>query len=544
MTRIHSFLLLLATVAPCLGASASTQACRPKPGSNSTAAGFPAGFDGFVESVLKDLHVPGMSVALVNGNQTFTKAYGYAHLSDKKATPDTIWLGASTTKAFVGATLSHFINNKTYPDKLTKGWKTPISDIIPDDFVLTDEWATKHLTLEDAISHQTGLPRHDYAWRYSNANGTERTPIRDVVRTLRHLELVAEPRAAVQYNNLVYITLSHVIETLAGKPLKTVFKELIWEPLGMNSTFLDVDEAKAAAGDRMATGYGWHINNSSFVEIKRDTLQASGAAGIITTVEDHARWLHSLIDMSGPLSKAVHKDIRRGRSIFSDQPWVEGGLDVKLYALGWQRTTFFGEELFFHGGESLAFGTTMWWIPSRKFGAVAMGSVYEHANEASVAVIRRLAAEALDVPPEKRINDLAESIKKMDQLDHNLDTAATDIYPKFDKDNRAPPPAALSALAGTYEDPGYGPLVFKPTSNSSNFELLAERPDMLYQYNVRLEHVSGNDWMAWFESRIASRLPTEVFEAHFTFAGNASKALTINFFAEPKRYNVTFNKVA
>lgn len=40
-------------------------------------------------------------------------------------------------------------------------WTTPISQIIPDDFVLSDAWATEHLTLEDALSHRTGLPRHD-----------------------------------------------------------------------------------------------------------------------------------------------------------------------------------------------------------------------------------------------------------------------------------------------------------------------------------------------------------------------------------------------
>lgn len=40
-------------------------------------------------------------------------------------------------------------------------WTTPIAQIIPADFVLADPWATEHITLEDALSHRTGLPRHD-----------------------------------------------------------------------------------------------------------------------------------------------------------------------------------------------------------------------------------------------------------------------------------------------------------------------------------------------------------------------------------------------
>ncbi len=136
-------------------------------------------------------------------------------------------------KAFVRATLSQFIQDKTYPALLEKGWNTPISSIIPDDFVLADDWATQHVTLEDAISHRTGLPRHDNSWRYST-NGSQ-TLVRDVVRNLCHLPLTAEPRASRQYCNLIYMVLSHVSETVTKRPLKTTFKELICGPLGMTS---------------------------------------------------------------------------------------------------------------------------------------------------------------------------------------------------------------------------------------------------------------------------------------------------------------------
>lgn len=70
-------------------------------------------------------------------------------------------------------------------------WTTPIASLIPDDFVLMDDaWATAHITLEDALSHRTGLPRHDKSTSHwvDGEDGDRRvaTP-RDVVRSLRYL---------------------------------------------------------------------------------------------------------------------------------------------------------------------------------------------------------------------------------------------------------------------------------------------------------------------------------------------------------------------
>ena len=75
-------------------------------------------------------------------------------------------------------------------------WKTPVSSLIPDDFVLEDEWATKHITIEDILSHRTGMPRHDMSYG-GTYEGRKPTP-RDVVRALRYLPMTEEPRVRFQ----------------------------------------------------------------------------------------------------------------------------------------------------------------------------------------------------------------------------------------------------------------------------------------------------------------------------------------------------------
>lgn len=113
-------------------------------------------------------------------------------------------------------------------------WDTPISNLIRDDFVLEDDHATTHTTIEDILSHRTGMPRHDSSYG-GTYDGHEGTP-RDYVRALRYLPLSAELRTRYQYCNMMYVTAAYVIETLTGFWLGDLLRERIWKPLEMKST--------------------------------------------------------------------------------------------------------------------------------------------------------------------------------------------------------------------------------------------------------------------------------------------------------------------
>lgn len=245
------------------------------------------------------------------------------------------------------------------------------------------------------------MPRHDLSWKYAT-NGSH-TPVRDAVRNLRHLYLTTEPRTVYQYCNMMYLVLSHVIETVTQQPLKATFKELIWAPLGMTSTYLDLQEAKDSP-HHLATGYYWDNATQSHGAIRHDTLQESGAAGIITSVADHAKWVRSLLHHTPPLTAAAHADIRTPRFLARAKPAAD--MDVGLYGLGWLRTAFHGEPLFYHSGQSLSFGTTIYWLPEREYGVIVMGNVYQRANSAGEVIVRKLIEDIMAIDADKR-HDLA-----------------------------------------------------------------------------------------------------------------------------------------
>jgi CubicO group peptidase (beta-lactamase class C family) len=313
------------------------------------------------------------------------------------ATPSTIWYCASTTKAHTAAALSKLIHGKQHA-ALSKGWSTTLASVLRDDFVLQDEWATDHLTLNDAVGHQTGMPRHDKS-SAREADGKQVTP-RDIVRNLRNLPMTEEPRVTFYYCNLMYVVLSHVVETVTGSWLGKVLGELIWQPLGMRSTYFDLEDAKKAEG-HLADGYYWDKEGEEYKQVDfMGVGEVSGAGGAFSTVLDYAKWVRCLVNETEPLSKKVHDDIKKPRSMGSTAPG--GGLEISLYSLGWQRTLYKGHVVYTHGGGMHAYGSQVYWLPEAKFGVVAFGNTALASNAAEDVVIYRLIEEKLGIPEEKR----------------------------------------------------------------------------------------------------------------------------------------------
>ena len=120
--------------------------------------------------------------------------------------------------------------------------------------MLSDEYMTAHVTLEDAHSHRTSIhhmPCHDFSI-------ADVTP-RKVVRSLRHLPLSDEIRTTWQYCNTMYITVSHAIEVITREWLDNVLRKRIWEPPNMHLTFFSLSDALhyTSKGGRGSLAHGY-----------------------------------------------------------------------------------------------------------------------------------------------------------------------------------------------------------------------------------------------------------------------------------------------
>ncbi|CAK7562938.1 MAG: hypothetical protein SEPTF4163_000794 [Sporothrix epigloea] len=532
-------------------------------------------FRTLVAQTLESWHIPGIAVAVVDGDHTWAQGFGTAVFPDTPVTPDTLFYTASTTKAFVAAALSLMVDSGNFSvDTRPLGWTTPLSAILPDDFVVggtsaggavghndkdtsTDAaWATRRLTVEDALSHRTGFAAHDLtrSRRYGLASDSlgRNATVRDVTRSLRHLPLSTSPRTEWRYCNLMYLVLSHSVETLLtvnGKSpwLGDVLRTWLWQPLGMASTFFSLDDARAAP-NTLAQGYYYDSNRNDgkgirgssdvsengFVSVPHMPLEeVSGAGAVISSVRDYARWLRCWVD--GPAFAANGAAKLSTTDACAGIPFTRAGLDAVLapkmvishtsaspapfdapmaYASAWQTSSYKGHRFWGHSGGSNAFGSQVYFFPDDRFGVVLFGNTASTSNAAELILLWHLADEKFGVPQEDRYDWDKRFRRSAKARRTRIETALERLFPVIADPPKMP---ALSPVdyTGTYHHPAYQNMTIQLARDSADYNyddasrpansqgqsyevtFIAERRDQTWPTLCEFVHVSGEHWLVY-----------------------------------------------
>lgn len=292
------------------------------------------------------------------------------------------------------------------------------------------------------------MPRHDLSWTPPN------TTIRDVVRNLRHLPMTAEPRTKWQYCNMMYITITRLIETYTGDRLANILRERIWEPLAMSSTFFSLSDAKAATHTRnasLARGYMWLNRTQEYRSISHmDQDAMSGAGAIISNVLDYAKWLRCLMTMAAPLSQTAHYSLRFPRINLPPSDVLHPGFrGVDGYALGWIISNYRGEVMIWHNGVLGGFATMMAYLPQRKWGFAIMANSGEGGTTAHQTLSYKLLDDLLTTPQSERVSWSAVIDRVLQQATETLKSPIKHLYPNAPLgDNAIPLTLPLNHYAG------------------------------------------------------------------------------------------------
>ena len=336
-------------------------------------------------------------------------------------------------------------------------WDTPLATLIRDDFVMTDDYYTSHISLEDALSHRSGLPSHDYATVSASSP-------REAVRRLRYLPLTAEIRTTFQYCNLMFTTVSHALETVTGMWLGDLFRTRIWEPLGMDSTYFSLGDAlkatKKGNPDKkvLAHGYFWAgpvVNHLE--EPWMDIPAVSGAGNIISNVVDYAKYLQMMLDIAPPVSIAGHVALRTPRSFMVPQLFAFGS--VSAYSLGWDLSEYRDLKIFEHQGGVPGFGALMLYSDQRRWGLAIMGNTGATSNAVALILKYHLLDELLKVPMNSRFPWKEVMDRQLEWQSMGLKHAKQILFPDALPPGKGLPTSfPLDRYTGTYAHPAYGTL--------------------------------------------------------------------------------------
>ncbi len=350
--------------------------------------------DGLVADLMKTSGIPGMAVAIVHGGKTlYAKGFGVRDASrgddpDNRVDADTVFQLASVSKSVGATVVAHAVTDKVI------AWDTPVASVLPW-FSLSDPYVTGHVTVADFYSHRSGLP--DHAGDQLEDLGYDR---RQTLARLKYLPL-GPFRNSYAYTNFGVSAAAEAVAAATGKPWEELSAEVLYQPLGMESTssrYADFLARPDHAVGHVKVGDTWEPR------FQRDPDPQSAAGGVSSSVHDMARWLTMLLAngtyagqrITSPeaLLPAITPQVV---SIPATNPKARTG----FYGHGFNVTVSSSgrTELSHSGAFTMGAATNFVVLPSEDLAIVAL------TNAAPIGVPETLTAEFLDLVQYGRIRE-------------------------------------------------------------------------------------------------------------------------------------------
>jgi len=302
--------------------------------------------DELFKTSLMEWNVPGMAIAIVKDDSlVFAEGYGVTNVDTQKDVDEnTIFAIASNTKAFTATSLGMLV------DQGEIDWKDKVIDYIPY-FRLYDPYVTEKITIEDILSHRSGLKTFsgDLIWYGSEYSRKE------VIEKARYLEPKYPFRAEFGYSNIMYLTAGEIIPAVTDTSWDDFVKYRIFEPLGMNRTFTSVEDLKALNNVAMPHN---DVNgeNINIGYINWDNIGPAGS--INSSVYDLSKWLklqlnngklnNKTLISDNQLREMWHPHINKRIGKGSEALWPTKHFNA--YGMGWDIMDYHGYKIINHGG--------------------------------------------------------------------------------------------------------------------------------------------------------------------------------------------------
>ncbi|KAF5602142.1 uncharacterized protein FSUBG_7817 [Fusarium subglutinans] len=347
-----------------------------------------------VETLMQSNRVPGLSVAVVQGGQVKSTGYGFASVkSQEPCTADTLFDIASSSKSLTASAISLLVEDTDFPEIQ---YDSVMSELLPEDFVMSDELHTNTVTVDDLLGHHTGMLGHDDS--YMGTRATEPDDAQSITRNLRNLAVAAPPRTRYIYCNMMYTVLTYLIEAKSRQSFSEFLQERIFDRLDMTSSSLQPQSADAKGhAHRLARGHIWDKKSASYREFEAvNCPEGQGAGSVISSANDFIKFLRAFIDRDGPISEYVYQGLTRPRSERgANSRQRKTGIDRISYTAGMDLYWQSGHAVFGHSGDTTGFGSRFVFLPGLKFGAVVMGNS-SGTNSVAAQLFREFIAEVIN----------------------------------------------------------------------------------------------------------------------------------------------------
>ena len=255
---------------------------------------------------------------------------------------DSVFEFGSVTKTMTGLILATAVTRRELALETTVG-----------DVLGPAASAASAITLVQLATHTAGLPRTAPNFRSAIDDPGDPFARYDAERLLESLQQITPDVARSEYSNFGYQILGYLIERALGRTLPDLFRERIFQPLGMDTCGVQQDPVHTPG---ILPGYRagslvphWH-------------LPLAGPGGVTGTIGDLVRYVG--IHCGASAHEDLDEAVRVATTIHARGPDAPMGL-------AWMQV----KETFIHGGQTAGFKTFIGFHqPTRTAVAVAVNS--------------------------------------------------------------------------------------------------------------------------------------------------------------------------
>jgi CubicO group peptidase (beta-lactamase class C family) len=318
--------------------------------------------DAYVEEQMRRLHIPGASLAIVEGDRiVHLRGFGCARPGGEIPTPQTPFFIGSLTKSFTALAVMQLVEaGKIELD-------APVQGYLPW-FRVVDPLASAQMTVRHLLNQTSSLPLLPSEVAMADFDDSPDATVRQV-RALSTLKITRPVGSKVEYSNMNYNILGLIIEAASGKSYSDYIQQHIFNPLDMRHSYTSKDAAKQ---DSLAVGYR-HLFSLPFPAPDMPVPLGSLPSGqLISCAEDMALYLIAHLNegrfgnvqiLSGTGIDEMHHGAKE---------YIMLGMSGGFYGMGWFDINLGQTKTYSHGGNVPDFSAFMALVPEQKKGVVLL----------------------------------------------------------------------------------------------------------------------------------------------------------------------------
>jgi CubicO group peptidase (beta-lactamase class C family) len=321
--------------------------------------------DAYLEQQMRLLNIPGVSLAVVEGDQvTHLRSFGKARPGGEAPSAQTPFLIGSLTKSFTALAVMQLVEaGKIELD-------VPVQRYLPW-FRVADPQASAQITVRHLLNHTSGLPTSS-GWAPLADFDARPGACERQARALATLKLAHLPGATHAYSNANYNLLGLIIEAASGEPYEAYVKSHLFAPLDMRHSYTAQAEAKQ---DGLAVGHQYWFWRPFAVPNLATPRGSLPSGQIISSAEDMAHYLIAHLNEgrygdAQLLSPEGIAELHHGSA-----PVYFGDKLISQYGMGWYEEQRDQVKIVWHAGTVPDFASFMALLPAHKKGIVLLINV-------------------------------------------------------------------------------------------------------------------------------------------------------------------------